>query len=273
MPSDACRVSTSAVAVDFDPRLHLAAFVVAAPGPRVAKPERRQQMKRRRVRPAIGDRDAHEHIIGRCFGVFGHDVEVAVLVEDAGVGELKFRFAFAAAAVLLDEPGIGKLALRILVERLHVRMGRRRVEIVVTLLDVLAVVAFRAGQAEQPLFENRIAAVPKCQSEAEPALAIGEAEQPVLAPAVGAAASLVVREVIPTVAVLRIVLADRSPLPLRTGTIPTAANWPCARGPRASRCSSAVGSHSSLGCRIRRRASRGGYDWRAVADIIGLLQG
>jgi hypothetical protein len=50
--------------------------------------------------------------------------------------------------------------------------------------------------------------------EAEAAFAVGEAEQAVLAPAIGAAARVVVREIIPAIAVGRIILAHRAPLPL-----------------------------------------------------------
>ena len=74
-------------------------------------------------------------------GVFDHDIEVAILVEDARVEQLEFgplppwrRFSS------ISRP-IGKLVLRILVEELHVGMGRGVVEVEVVLLDVLAVVA------------------------------------------------------------------------------------------------------------------------------------
>ena len=50
--------------------------------------------------------------------------------------------------------------------------------------------------------------------EAQPALPVGDAEQAVLAPAVGAAARLIVGEVLPHVAVRRVVLSDRAPLAL-----------------------------------------------------------
>src|SRR5262249_45340497 len=61
--------------------------------------------------------------------------------------------------------------------------------------------------------------------EAQTALAIGDAEQSVLAPAVRAAAGVIVREVIPAIAVGGVVLADRSPLALgevRTPALPVA---------------------------------------------------
>jgi hypothetical protein len=53
----------------------------------------------------------------------------------------------AAPPVLLDQPGIGKFRLRILVEHAHVGMGRGAVEVAVELLDVLAVVALQVVTA------------------------------------------------------------------------------------------------------------------------------
>ena len=50
--------------------------------------------------------------------------------------------------------------MRILVEHLHVGVGWHVVEVKIVLLDVLAVIAFVAGQPEEPFFEDRILAVP-----------------------------------------------------------------------------------------------------------------
>ena len=94
-------------------------------------------------------------------------------------------------------------------------------------------VALGAGQAEQPLLEDRVAPVPQREREAQPALAVADAEQAVLAPAVGAAARVVVREVVPAVAVGRVVLAHRAPLPLGRGTAPSASSSARARRPAA----------------------------------------
>src|SRR5262249_48444423 len=121
----------------------------------------------------------------------------------------------AAPPVLLDEEPVGIGGLRVAVEAAHVAVRRRRVEVVIELLHVLAVVALGAGDAEEPLLEDRIAAVPQRQREAQAALAIADPEEAVLAPAVGAAARVVVREVGPRVAVGGIVLAHRRPLALR----------------------------------------------------------
>ena len=93
-------------------------------------------------------------------------------------------------------------------------MGRRGVEVVIELLDVLAVIALAVGQAEQPLLQDRVSAVPQGQREAQPLAAVADAGDAVLAPAVGARARLIVREVLPGVAVRAVVLAHRAPLAL-----------------------------------------------------------
>jgi hypothetical protein len=76
-------------------------------------------------------------------------------------------------------------------------MRRRGVQVEVRLLDVLAVVPLGTGEAEQALFEDGIAPVPQRDREAEPLLAIADAEQAVLAPTIGARSSVVVRKGVP----------------------------------------------------------------------------
>ena len=73
-------------------------------------------------------------------------------------------------------------------------------------------VAFAIGQAEQPLLEDRVLAVPQGQSKAEPLLIVGNAGEAILTPMRCARPRMIVREVIPGVAVFALVLADRAPL-------------------------------------------------------------
>ena len=183
-------------------------------GPVVAEPERGQQVQLGRLRPAVGHRDLHQDVLGADLGVLDEDVEVPVALEDPGVEELVLHLLPAPPAVGLHQVVVGEGGLRVLVEVLHVRMGRRAVEVEVVLLDVLAVVALAVGEAEEPLLEDGVLAVPQGQREAEVLPVVGEAGQAVLAPAVGARAGLVVREVVPGVAALAVVLAHRAPLPL-----------------------------------------------------------
>ena len=186
----------------------------AAPRPGVADPQGRQDLDGRVDRAAVGDGDAHQHVIGAGLGVLGLDVEVAVALEDARVRELELALVAAPAAVLLEELLIRESLLGVLVEPLQVRMRRRRVEVVVALLHVLAVVALGVGQPEQALLEDGVLAIPQGERKAEAALPVGDAEQPVLAPAVDARPRLLVVEVAPAVAARRVVLAHRAPLAL-----------------------------------------------------------
>jgi len=91
-------------------------------------------------------------------------------------------------------------------------MRRRCIEVVVELLDVLAVIALAVREAEQTLFQNRILAVPQRQRQTQALLVIAETGEAVLAPAIDAAARVIVREVVPRVAMLAVVLADGAPL-------------------------------------------------------------
>lgn len=69
------------------------------------------------------------------------NIPVAVIVKDIRVHDLKLADIATAVVGLADQRLVGVLALRVLVEHLHVRMRGRRVEVPVLLLDVLAVVA------------------------------------------------------------------------------------------------------------------------------------
>ena len=69
------------------------------------------------------------------------------------------------------------------------------------LLHILAMISLLPGEAKEPLFQNGIALVPKCESKTKPLPGIGDAADAVFTPAVGAGAGLVVREVPPRVAI------------------------------------------------------------------------
>src|SRR5439155_14379576 len=112
----------------------------------------------------------------------------------------------AAPAIFLDQPRVRIFRLRILVERLQIGMRRCRIEVEILLLHVLAMIPLAAGEAEQALFQNRVAPIPERERETKPALTVGDAEQPVLAPAVSAASSLFMGKIFPARAAWLIVL-------------------------------------------------------------------
>lgn len=161
---------------------------------------------------AIVNGDFDEDVFGRIFDVFDEDIEVAIIVEEAGVGEFVFEFVAAALAVGRDELVVGVGGLRIFVEIFHPRMRRRAVEVVITFLHVFTVIAFAVGEAEEALFEDGIFSVPKGEGETKTLLIIGNAGEAVFAPMISAGAGLVVAEIIPGVAVLAVVFADGAPL-------------------------------------------------------------
>ena len=112
--------------------------------------------------PRLVTRDPDQDVVGVGLGVLDDDVEVAVVVEDAGVDQLELGLRCGRGARFSStSSAYGNARLRVLVEHPHVRVRRRAVEVEVVLLDVLAVVALGAGQAEEPLLEDRVAAVPQ----------------------------------------------------------------------------------------------------------------
>jgi hypothetical protein len=65
-------------------------------------------------------------------------------------------------------------------------MRGRAVEVVVILLDVLAVIALGVREAEEAFLEDRVLLVPEREREAEELAVVGYAGDPVLAPEVDA---------------------------------------------------------------------------------------
>src|SRR5579863_137613 len=71
------------------------------------------------------------------------------------------------------------------------------------------------GQPEKALLQNGVLFIPQCQAEANMLVPIAETGDAVFSPAIRAGARMIVREIIPRVAIRAVVLAHRAPLPLR----------------------------------------------------------
>src|SRR5690348_1270450 len=93
-------------------------------------------------------------------------------------------------------------------------MGRRAVQIIIILLDVLAVIGLAVGQAEDPLLKDRVLAIPERQRKAQSLLVVTDRGKPILSPVIGTRASLVVVEIVPRIPVLAVILANGAPLAL-----------------------------------------------------------
>ena len=172
-------------------------------------------MNRCSLGSAVFDRDLDQNIARFRLRILDEDVEVAVAFKETTVNELELRLSDAPSTVLLHQATVRVLGLRILIEHLQVGVRRRGVEVVVELFDILAVIPFSVGQPEQPLLKDRVSPVPQCECKAQPLLAIRKACDAVFPPAIRATARVIVREVVPRIAVRTVVLADRAPLPLR----------------------------------------------------------
>ena len=192
------------------PRLGL----LSVPGPGVAEPGGGQHMDGFGLRAGVGELDGHQQVIGAGLGVVHLGDPVPVLVERAGVEQLVLGLVPAPVGVGVDQVLVGERALRVVVTPPVPRMARQRVQVPPVLLDVLAMIALRPGQPERALFEDRIPPVPQRQPQAQPLLDVTESGQAVLAPPVGPRPGLVVRQIVPRVAVRAVVLPHRAPLAL-----------------------------------------------------------
>ncbi len=94
-------------------------------------------------------------------------------------------------------------------------MGGRRVKIIVVLLDILTMVPLSIGKPKEPLLDDRVLAVPQRKRPAEALLVVRDAGNAVFAPLVDARTRLIMREVVPRVTRLGIILAHCPPLPFR----------------------------------------------------------
>ena len=184
------------------------------PGPGVPEPEGGEHMEGRRRRTPVCHADLDQQVLGIGLGVLHKHVEVPVLVEHARIEKLVLQLLPCPAPVCRHQVIVGEGGLGVLVEVFHVRMGRRAVEVEVVLLHVLPMIPLAVGQTEEALLEDGVLPVPEREREAEPLLVIGDARQAVLAPPIGPGASLIVREVVPGVPKVAVILPNSAPLPL-----------------------------------------------------------
>ena len=138
-------------------------------------------MQARRDGAGVARSQLDEEVVRRDLRVVDGDVPEPG-VEHARVGELVLRVERRSAPVLLDEVVIGECLLRVEVAPAHPGVRRRRVDVPPVFLGILAVIALRAGQAEDPLLEDGIDAVPECERDAEQLVLVAESAETVLAP-------------------------------------------------------------------------------------------
>src|SRR6516225_219211 len=152
--------SNAASCVAPDTWLALATFVRETPRPGVSKPEAGKYHDGGGFARPICDSNSHMNIVGRLFCILRNDIEISILGEHPGIAKLVLRKLQTPPAVFLDELIVGECYLGVFIKRLEVRMGRRRVQVVITLFAIFAVIAFRAGESEETFLQDGILSVP-----------------------------------------------------------------------------------------------------------------
>src|ERR1700704_3376239 len=91
-------------------------------------------------------------------------------------------------------------------------------------------IALAVAQAEHALLQDRILAVPQRNGDAQILLGVAKPADPVLAPAIGAAACMLMGQVVPGVAIGAVVFAHGAPLALAHIGTPFAPGLPARIG-------------------------------------------
>src|SRR5215472_11156256 len=139
---------------------------------------------------------------------------VPVLLERAGVQQLILGLIAVPEGIGADQVLVWERALRVVVAPSVPGVAGDGIEVPPVLLDILAVVALRAGEPERALLQDRVLPVPQRQGQAQPLVDVAEPGQPVFPPPVSPGPRVIMRQVVPRVAVGTVVLPDRAPLPL-----------------------------------------------------------
>ncbi len=171
-------------------------------------------MQARRLRPAIPSSNSNENIFEVGFRVLNKHVEVAVLVENSRIDQLILGIVTRPLLVLNAQLIVWKCRLRILVEVFQIAIRRDCVEVVVILLHIFAVIALEIRQAEKPLLQNAIFFVPQRKRKANVLMTVAKSRDAVFSPAVSPRTRVIVREIVPRIAIRAVILAHGSPLAL-----------------------------------------------------------
>mmetsp|Transcript_122492 Transcript_122492/g.305914 ORF Transcript_122492/g.305914 Transcript_122492/m.305914 type:complete len:218 (-) Transcript_122492:422-1075(-) len=130
------------------------------PGPCVAEENLREEVDLGSLRAAIVHRDLHVDVIDTFASVLDKNIKVAVVVEDARVQKLVLRIQSTQCSIFPAKLVVWKQLLGVLVKHFEIAVRRGSVQVVVVVLDILTMIALRAPQAEQPLLQDRISAIP-----------------------------------------------------------------------------------------------------------------
>src|SRR4029453_18546831 len=133
------------------------------------------------------------------------------MIKDAGIHQLELGLVAGTTTVLIDQPLIGKRLLRVVIPPAQPSVAGQPVEIPPILLDVLAVVSLRSGEAEHALFQDRVDTVPKGKGQTKIMVDVRETGHPVFVPSIGSGSRVIMWKEAPGVAVIAVVLPYGAP--------------------------------------------------------------
>ena len=139
-----------------------------------------------RLRPTIAYTNTAQNRFRSAFGINDINVEIAIIVKNAAVIQLKGRFLAAATAVFLHQLLVGKWTLGILVTVMQVAVSGRRIQIKIGFLNIFAMIAFVTGKAKSAFFKDGVAPIPERQRETQALFLVTDAAQSILIPAISA---------------------------------------------------------------------------------------
>jgi len=171
----------------------------------------REEVQGGRLGSTIYRFDANAKILAGNLAIFYKDIKITMVIEYAGVEKFVFEPSAGAFSVLIQQALVGVFRLRILVQILHVGVGRGAVKIEVILLHIFAMIALAGSQAKGPLFQNGIPTVPEGHAEHKKLIAVTDCSQAVLAPSIGLAPGHIVGKEIPGCSVRAVVLPNCPP--------------------------------------------------------------
>ncbi len=183
--------------------------------PRVAEPHRRQYRQHRVLGRMVFDGDAGQDLRRGSLRVRDIHGPVAAVVENAGIQQLKLGFVPGPTRVLVDQLLVRKRRLRVVIPPAQPCVAGQRVRVPPVFLDVLPVIALRAGQPEHPLLQNRIGPVPQRQSQTQVMVDVGQPRHAVLVPPECTGPGMIMRKIPPRVTAVAVVLPNRAPSALR----------------------------------------------------------
>jgi hypothetical protein len=137
------------------------------------------------------------------------------MIKYAGIHQLELGVVPRTPPVLIDQPLIGKRLLRVVISPTQPGVAGQPVEIPPILLDVLAVVSLRSGEAEHALFQDRVNTVPKSQGQTKIMVNVRKTGHAVFVPSVGPGSRVIMWKEAPGVAVVAVVLPYGGPGALR----------------------------------------------------------